>query len=95
MQCTTAVLLWKRVSARRLLRSLKRGVTKWKPASVGMREASLGGAKSSKGIPKLGCCGVAPTQGQMVLYMAGEACLHLNVSLTLKVSVTGGKACIV
>lgn len=74
---------------------MKRGATKWKPASVGMQGGSLGGGKSSREILKLECCGVALTQGQMVLYMAGEAFYILIFLFTLKVSATGGKACIV
>lgn len=49
--------------------------------SLGMQGAFLGGVKSSKGTPKLGCCGVAPTQGQMVLSMGGEACSPFKVDI--------------
>ena len=42
-----------------------------------MQGAFSGGAKSSKETPRLGCCGGALTQGQMVLFMDGEACLLL------------------
>ncbi len=42
-------------------------------ASVGMPEALLDVVRSFRGTPRLVCCGVAQTPGQMVLLWHGES----------------------